>query len=42
MQYVRNDISFERRTFRVKGDVIDLFPAYEETALRFDTFGDQI
>ncbi|HAJ79201.1 MAG TPA: excinuclease ABC subunit B [Fibrobacteres bacterium] len=42
MQYVRNDISFERRTFRVKGDVIDLFPAYEETALRFDTFGDLI
>jgi excinuclease ABC subunit B len=42
MQYTRNDMSFERGTFRVKGDVIDLYPAYEETALRIDTFGDRI
>jgi excinuclease ABC subunit B len=42
MQYTRNDINFIRGAFRVKGDVIDLFPAYEETGLRFDTFGDTI
>jgi excinuclease ABC subunit B len=42
MQYTRNDIEFQRGTFRVKGDVIDLFPAYEEIALRIETFGSQI
>ena len=42
MQYTRNDIAFERGTFRVKGDVIDVYPAYEETALRIDTFGNGI
>lgn len=42
MQYTRNDISLERSTFRVKGDVIELQPAYEETALRIETFDDQI
>ena len=42
MQYTRNDMSFERRNFRVKGDVIDVYPAYEETALRIETFGDCI
>jgi excinuclease ABC subunit B len=42
MQYARNDIDFQRGTFRVKGDVIDLFPAYEEIALRIETFGTQI
>ena len=42
MQYTRNDLAFERGTFRVKGDVIDLYPAYEETALRIDTFGDRV
>ncbi len=42
MQYLRNDISLQRSTFRVKGDVIELQPAYEETALRMETFGDQI
>jgi excinuclease ABC subunit B len=36
MQYTRNDISFERRNFRVKGDVIDVFPAYEEIAIRIE------
>lgn len=42
MQYTRNDISLERATFRVKGDVIEVQPAYEESALRIETFGDQI
>ncbi len=42
MQYERNDTSFLRGTFRVRGDTIDLYPAYEDTALRFETFGDQI
>jgi excinuclease ABC subunit B len=42
MQYTRNDISLQRATFRVKGDVIEVQPAYEESALRIETFGDQI
>jgi excinuclease ABC subunit B len=42
MQYVRNDISLQRATFRVKGDVYELQPAYDENALRFETFGDTI
>jgi len=42
MQYSRNDISLQRGTFRVKGDVIEMQPAYDEMALRIETFGDQI
>lgn len=43
MQYSRNDVDFHRGTFRVRGDVVDVFPAYEaETALRFEFFGDTI
>lgn len=42
LQYVRNDMDFHRGTFRVKGDVIDIFPAYEEKPLRVDLFGDEI
>ena len=43
LQYTRNDLSFERGTFRVKGDVIELFPAhYEDRAWRIDQFGDEI
>jgi excinuclease ABC subunit B len=43
MQYQRNDIDFHRGTFRVRGDRIEIFPAYEETeALRIDMFGDTI
>ncbi|MFQ5442761.1 MAG: excinuclease ABC subunit UvrB [Thermodesulfobacteriota bacterium] len=43
MQYKRNDYDFHRGTFRVRGDVVDIFPAYEgETALRFEFFGDTI
>jgi excinuclease ABC subunit B len=43
MQYERNDFSFHRSTFRVRGDVIDIFPAHEEErALRVEYFGDII
>ena len=42
IQYSRNDISRERGTFRVKGDVIEIYPAYEKYAVRLDTFGDEI
>jgi len=40
--YERNDISFERGKFRVRGDVIELWPAYEEFAVRVEMFGDEI
>jgi len=42
MQYERNDIAFERGTFRVRGDTIEIIPVYEELALRIDMFGDEI
>ena len=43
MLYERNDISFHRGTFRVRGDVIDIFPAYEEEiAIRVEFFGDTV
>jgi len=42
MQYARNDISLVRGTFRVKGDIIEIQPAYEEHAVRISTFGDQL
>ena len=43
MLYERNDISFHRGTFRVRGDVVEIFPAYEEDrAIRVDLFGDSI
>jgi excinuclease ABC subunit B len=43
MLYERNDISFHRGTFRVRGDVVEIFPAYEEErAVRLDLFGDTI
>ena len=43
MQYTRNDIDFRRATFRVRGDVIDVYPAdTEKEALRIDLFGDEI
>lgn len=42
MQYARNDISLQRAMFRVKGDIIEIQPAYDELALRIETFGDQI
>lgn len=42
IQYKRNDIDFARGTFRVRGDVIDVFPAGEELAYRVEFFGDEI
>ncbi len=42
MQYTRNDIAATRGTFRVRGDVIEVYPAYEECGLRIETFGDEI
>jgi excinuclease ABC subunit B len=43
MQYKRNDFEFARATFRVRGDVLDIFPAYEEDlAVRVEMFGDDI
>jgi excinuclease ABC subunit B len=42
IQYQRNDIDFHRGTFRVRGDVVDIFPAGEETAYRVELFGDEI
>jgi excinuclease ABC subunit B len=43
MQYKRNDFEFVRATFRVRGDILDIFPAYEEdVAIRVEMFGDEI
>ena len=42
IQYERNDISFTRGAFRVKGDTVDIIPAYEELAVRVEFFGDEI
>ena len=42
MQYERNDVAFERGTFRVRGDTIEIIPVYEELALRISMFGDEI
>jgi excinuclease ABC subunit B len=42
IQYQRNDVSFERGTFRVRGDTIEIFPAYEEQAIRIELWGDTV
>jgi excinuclease ABC subunit B len=42
IHYTRNDLSPERGTFRVRGDVIEIYPAYEKYSVRIDTFGDEI
>lgn len=42
IQYQRNDIDFHRGTFRVRGDVVDIFPASEELAYRVEFFGDEV
>lgn len=42
IQYDRNDVAFTRGVFRVKGDTIDIIPAYEELAVRIEFFGDEI
>jgi excinuclease ABC subunit B len=41
-QYTRNDLAFTRGTFRVRGDTIEIFPVYEQLAVRIEMFGDQI
>ncbi|MGR7026631.1 excinuclease ABC subunit UvrB [Geodermatophilus sp. URMC 62] len=41
-QYTRNDLSFSRGTFRVRGDTIEVFPVYEELAVRIEMFGDEV
>jgi len=42
IQYMRSDVDFKRGTFRVRGDIIDLFPSYGENAVRMEMFGDVI
>jgi excinuclease ABC subunit B len=42
IQYTRNDIAFSRGTFRVRGDTVEIIPAYEELAVRVELFGDEI
>jgi excinuclease ABC subunit B len=42
IQYTRNDMTFTRGTFRVRGDTLEIFPVYEELALRVEFFGDEI
>lgn len=42
IQYTRNDLSFERGTFRCRGDIIDVFPAGENNAVRIELFGDEV
>ena len=42
IQYNRNDLSFTRGTFRVRGDTLEVFPVYEEMAVRIEFFGDEI
>ena len=42
IQYTRNDLSFTRGTFRVRGDTLEIFPVYEEHAVRVEFFGDEI
>ena len=42
IQYTRNDMAFTRGTFRVRGDTLEVFPVYEELAIRIEFFGDEI
>ncbi|MBA2572792.1 MAG: excinuclease ABC subunit UvrB [Gemmatimonadetes bacterium] len=42
IQYTRNDVAFERGSFRVRGDTIELYPAYEEQGIRVELWGDEI
>ena len=42
IQYERNDANFVRGRFRVRGDVLEIFPAYEDVAVRIEFFGDEI
>jgi excinuclease ABC subunit B len=42
IQYGRNDVAFERGTFRVRGDTVEIFPAYEEQGVRVEMWGDEV
>ncbi len=42
IQYSRNDFDFQRGTFRIRGDIVDIYPAYEEFAYRLEFFGNEI
>jgi excinuclease ABC subunit B len=42
VQYARNDLAFNRGVFRVRGDTVEIFPVYEELAIRVEMFGDEI
>src|SRR3990172_8278302 len=42
IQYERNDHEFERGTFRVRGDIVEVYPSYEEQGLRIEVFGDEV
>jgi len=42
IQYNRNDVAFERGTFRVRGDTVEIFPAYEEQGVRIELWGDEV
>ncbi len=42
IQYQRNDVAFDRGTFRVRGDTVEIYPAYEEQAVRVELWGDDI
>ena len=42
MQYTRGDLDFQRGRYRVRGDVVELWPAYEDTAIRISFFGDEL
>jgi excinuclease ABC subunit B len=42
LQYDRNDVAFQRKTFRVRGDTVDVWPAYEEFGYQIEFFGDRI
>ncbi|MGA8114267.1 MAG: excinuclease ABC subunit UvrB [Actinocatenispora sp.] len=42
VQYTRNDMAFQRGTFRVRGDTVEIIPAYEELAVRIEFFGDEV
>ncbi|CAG7633454.1 excinuclease ABC subunit UvrB [Actinacidiphila bryophytorum] len=42
IQYTRNDMAFTRGTFRVRGDTVEIFPVYEQLAVRIEMFGDEI
>ncbi len=42
IQYERNDIEFGRGTFRVRGDIVEVYPSYDEAAIRIEMFGDEV